>query len=74
MSRVIRLVDLISKLGFCDTLYLNGIEFDLTLSRANTLWLHYLNPLVHIELVEEGFEEGLGSDIIDTYTYYVTIV
>lgn len=74
MSRVIRLVDLISKLGFCDTLYLNGKDFDLTLSRDNSLWLHYLNPLVHIELVEEDYEEGYGDTRITTYIYYVTIV
>lgn len=71
MSRVIRLNDLIAQLDYLDTIYLNGILYYDNLLEASK------NPLVHIDLIEKGYEEGPGAYGTTTYidyTYHVTIV
>ena len=68
MSRVIRLNDLITQTDYHDTIYLNGIVYWDNLLESSK------NPLVHIDLIEEDYEEGPGDIRCRTYIIYTTIV
>lgn len=72
MSNVIRLRDLVVQLETFDAISLKG-----ELYYGNTLEIILVsdsNPLVHIDLVEEDYEEGPGDERYSTHIIYVTIV
>lgn len=73
MSNVMRLNDVLNKINFADTLYLNGIVFwEVPLWDLDKLTSE--NPIVHIDLVEEDYEDGPEDGRHNRYTVYVTIV
>lgn len=71
MSRVIRLQDLLRKIGNCEEVYLNGKDVDYIPKEELG------NPLVHIDFIEilasfdSQYDDIPGTDI---YAYYVTIL
>ena len=72
MSNVIRLKELVKQLEHLDSISLKGeVYYDIYLDK---LLEEYGNPLVHIDLIEEDYEEGPGDRLFSTYNVYVTIV
>lgn len=74
MSNVIGLRELVRKLSSMDLIYINNTPYWYPLLNADSADLVASDPLVHIELVEEDYEDGPEDGRHNRYTVYVTIV
>ena len=78
MSQVIRLQELIKRIGFDDSVYLNGEPYYLkSTSFYNKHVVEDNNPLVHIDLVtayRPKLRVAYGTVTLEELTYHVTII
>lgn len=73
MPEVVRLKEIVDELETIDTLYVNGKYFTDIYKVLEGVY----NPLVHIDKIEEYYEEGTGAYGTTKFLaceYYVTIL